>query len=155
MQKTIQKFYAAFNDLDAETMASCYHKEVVFKDPAFGTLKGHHASNMWRMLCTSQTKSTFAVEVRDIEVQGNTAKAYWEAKYLFSKSGRAVHNKIHAQMKFKDGLIIEHIDDFNLHAWAKQALGWKGFILGRTSFFQRQLNKQTAAMLNRYEKKNP
>ncbi|MCT4622159.1 MAG: nuclear transport factor 2 family protein [Schleiferiaceae bacterium] len=154
MQKTIHKFYSSFNDLDAEAMASCYHNEVIFTDPAFGTLKGEHASNMWRMLCASQTKSTFAVEVRNIEVNEDSARAHWEAKYLFSRSGRAVHNKIQAQMKFKDGLIIEHVDNFNLHAWAKQALGWKGFLLGGTSFFKKQLNKQTAAMLNRYEKKN-
>ena len=49
MQSKIEIFYTAFSELDAETMASCYAKNVVFEDPAFGILKGVHAKNMWRM----------------------------------------------------------------------------------------------------------
>ena len=32
MEKIITKFYSAFAELDAETMAECYHKDVVFED---------------------------------------------------------------------------------------------------------------------------
>lgn len=153
MKELIEKFYTAFNQLDAETMASCYHKDIVFSDPVFGTLEGVHAANMWRMLCKSQTTETFKVAFNNVSVNGNFGRADWDAQYLFSKTGRKVHNKIEARFEFKDGLIFRHIDDFNLHQWAKQALGFKGLLLGGTRFFQRKLNAQTKGMLNKYESK--
>ena len=95
----------------------------------------------------------FRVEASDITE--NTA--HWEAFYNFSKTGRKVHNKIDAQFEFKDGLIIGHKDTFNLHNWAKQAMGFKGWILGNTSFFKRKLQSQTNYLLDSYinEKKLP
>ena len=42
----IEKFYTAFTNLDAEAMAECYAENVSFEDPAFGELKGIHASNI-------------------------------------------------------------------------------------------------------------
>jgi ketosteroid isomerase-like protein len=38
MKDFINTFYTVFAKGDAETMTSCYHKEVVFKDPSFGEL---------------------------------------------------------------------------------------------------------------------
>ena len=49
-EQIIEEFYAAFAEGNAETMASCYHPEVVFEDPAFGKLHGKDASEMWQML---------------------------------------------------------------------------------------------------------
>ncbi len=54
MKSVIEKFYQAFEELDAESMIECYHNEIIFEDPAFGVLKGEKAKNMWRMLCDSQ-----------------------------------------------------------------------------------------------------
>ena len=34
MEKIITKFYSAFAQLDAETMAECYHQDVVFDLPS-------------------------------------------------------------------------------------------------------------------------
>ena len=33
-------------------MISFYHDEIEFTDPAFGTLYGNDAKNMWRMICS-------------------------------------------------------------------------------------------------------
>ncbi|WP_375235985.1 nuclear transport factor 2 family protein [Winogradskyella sp.] len=121
MKDLVTKFYTAFKNLDAEAMAECYHEDVVFTDPAFGTLQGEHAKNMWRMLCDSQKGKEFKVTFSDISSNGNSVKANWEAIYNFSKTGRKVHNKIAAKFEFKDGLIIKHSDIFNLHKWAAQA----------------------------------
>lgn len=35
----IQKFYTAFQTLDAHGMSACYHPNIVFTDPAFGRLE--------------------------------------------------------------------------------------------------------------------
>lgn len=152
MEDLINKFYTAFNNLDEETMISCYHDDIVFKDPAFGTLKGERAKAMWQMLCESQKVKDFKVVASDIKVNKAKGSAHWEAFYTFSKTGRKVHNKIDAQFEFKDGLIIKHTDDFNLHRWAKQAIGIKGLLFGGMRFFQSKLNNQTNYLLDKYLK---
>ena len=44
----ITRFYQAFQQLDAETMASCYSEGVQFSDPVFTDLRGAEAGDMWR-----------------------------------------------------------------------------------------------------------
>ena len=154
MQKQIiQNFYTAFANKDAKTMVSLYHNDIVFKDPAFGVLKGEKAKNMWRMLCAAQKGKEFIVTCTNIQCDENVGSANWEAIYNFSKTGRKVHNKIKAEFEFKDGKIIKHTDTFDLHKWAKQAMGFKGFLLGGTSFFKKKLNAQTNKLLSSFEKK--
>ena len=151
MQKLIETFYQAFANLDAEAMIVCYHNDITFTDPAFGTLKAERAKNMWRMLCESQKGKNFIVNASNIKADNHKGTAQWETQYAFSKTGRKVHNKIEAEFEFKDGKIITHIDQFNLHTWAKQAMGFKGYILGGTGFFMKKLNAQTNKLLDKFE----
>lgn len=150
MPKKIEAFYQAFHRKDAETMVSYYHDDITFKDPGFGVLKGEQAKNMWRMLCSGNQDPDFRIEASNIQVDGEKGSAHWEAHYLFSRTGRRVHNSIEAHFEFKDGLIYKHVDEFNLHRWATQALGFKGRLLGGTSFFQRKLQQQTQGLLAKY-----
>lgn len=149
--KKVEVFYEAFNQLDVEKMVFYYHPNIKFTDPAFGKLEGEHAKNMWRMLCANSNKETFNVIYSNIVERNGGIDANWEAKYVFSQTGRKVHNIIKAHFKFKDGLIIEHTDNFSLQKWAKQALGFKGALLGGTSFFKKKLNSQTRKLLNKFE----
>lgn len=150
----IANFYTAFSQLNAEDMVKYYHPEVIFEDPAFGVLKGARAGNMWRMLLSKVTKDNFKVTFSEVNVKGDTGEANWEAFYPFSKTGRKVHNKVHASFLIKDGLIIKHIDNFSMHSWARQALGMKGFFLGWTSFFKKEIQTQTNKTLDLYIKRN-
>jgi len=152
MREVIVKFYNAFENLDAETMAECYHRDVVFEDPAFGVLRGEHAGNMWRMLCKSQKGKNFRISVSDIDFDDLKGKAHWEAFYVFSQTWRKVHNVVNASFEFKDGKIIKHTDSFDLYNWSKQALGFKGLVLGWSDFFKRKLNAQTNKLLKEFEK---
>lgn len=151
MKSIIEKFYDAFTALDGNAMAACYHPDIAFEDPAFGNLKGEKAKNMWRMLCESQQGKDFQISYSNVSCSDTAGSAHWEAKYVFSQTGRSVHNKIDAEFELKDGLIIKHVDTFNLQKWAKQALGFKGAILGGTAFFKKKLNAQTIAMLAKWE----
>jgi len=144
----IEKFYSAFKNKDAAGMIACYHDDVVFTDPAFGELKGARAKAMWEMLLSSG--SDLKVEYSNIEQTNTGVKAHWEAFYTFGKKKRAVHNLVDAQFEFKDGLIIRHIDTFNLKKWAGQALGFSGKLLGGTQFFKKKLHKQTNSRLDKY-----
>jgi len=149
MKDLIEEFYIAFQAKDAERMIACYHDEIVFKDPAFGTLKGERAKNMWRMLLKNDTG--LKLEFSNVEAGEQTGKAHWEANYIFSQTGRTVLNKIDATFEFKDGKIVKHTDEFNLHTWAKQALGFKGALFGGMPFFKKQLNSKTNHLLTKFE----
>lgn len=129
-------------------MQSCYHDEVTFEDPAFGKLQGEEAKKMWRML-RDQGKD-LKIEYARIECNENSGKAHWEAWYTFSLTGKKIHNVINAEFEFKDGQIIRHIDSFNLHKWAKQVFGFKGWLLGGTNFFKKKFQEQARRSLKKY-----
>jgi ketosteroid isomerase-like protein len=150
MKTIIETFYDAFINLDADKMTACYHDAIVFEDPAFGVLKGERAKAMWQMLCESQKGKDFKVVVSNIKGNTENGAAHWEAYYTFGKTGRNVHNKIDAEFQFKDGLIIKHTDRFNLHNWAKQAIGIKGLVMGRTRYFSNKLKSKTNALLDKH-----
>ena len=152
MKNLIEKFYRSFSDLDADKMLECYHPEIVFEDPAFGILKEDRARNMWKMLCKSQKGKDFRISFSDVTFDGKTGSAKWEAHYTFSQTGRKVHNEIFAVFEFRDGLIIKHTDSFDLYKWSKQAMGLKGVLLGKTSFFKSKLQDRTNSLLDDFEK---
>ena len=152
MKNLIETFYSAFQKKDAETMISCYHDNIIFQDPVFGELKEEDARDMWRMLC--QNAIDLRIEFSDINASLKKGSAHWEAWYSFSKTGRKVHNIVEAEFEFKDFKIIKHTDIFNLHRWASQAMGWKGKLLGGTSFFKNKMHQQTNKMLVDFIEKN-
>lgn len=152
MSNIIEQFYSAFQKLDAEQMVELYHPEVEFEDPAFGKLKGNKAKNMWRMLCKSSKE--LEIIFSNVVFDSEKGSVNWEAKYVFSKTGRKVHNVIRAEFEFKDGKIIKHKDNFNLHQWATQAFGLKGLFFGWTPVFKTKLNKETNKLLEIFERRN-
>ena len=96
--QTLQRFYIAFAQLDHATMAACYAPDATFDDEAF-SLKGRdQIGGMWRMLCTATQKPGAAehwkLDFSGIEADDRQGKAHWEAHYLFSATGRKVHNII-------------------------------------------------------------
>lgn len=146
------EFYSAFANKSAEGMNKLYHKGLRFEDPAFGKLNFDQTCAMWSMLCSSAKDLVISFDI--INSDENTVTTKWIADYNFSKTNRMVHNEIIAVMKIKNNLIIEHNDSFNLHKWAKQALGLQGYFLGGTNFFRNKLQQQTSRQLLRYVQKN-
>ena len=148
------EFYNAFANKNAEGMNKFYHKSLHFEDPAFGKLNYEQTCSMWTMLCESAKDLGISFKIIDSDENSVTTK--WIADYRFSKTNRMVHNEIVAVMKIENELIVEHNDTFNLHKWAQQALGMKGYILGGTKFFRNKLQEQTGRQLLRYiQKKQP
>jgi uncharacterized protein len=147
----IRKFYTAFQARDADSMNDCYHAEITFSDPAFGTLRGQEVSSMWRMLC--ERGKDLEVQFGDIHVENENGGAHWEAWYTFSKTGRRVHNIIEASFVFQGGKIIRHRDMFNLWRWSSQALGTLGTILGWTPFVQSAIRKEARRGLEQFIQK--
>lgn len=138
----IQRFYTAFQQRDAATMAACYAPDVQFSDPVFPDLRGADAGAMWTMLC--ERGKDLKVEFRDVRADDATGSAHWDAWYTFSTTGRPVHNSIDATFAFRDGRIVRHADRFDLHRWAGQALGAPGMLLGWTPFLQNKIRGMAA-----------
>jgi ketosteroid isomerase-like protein len=144
----VKRFYQAFQQLDAETMAACYADDVRFSDPAFTNLQGQEAADMWRML-TSRAQN-FSLVFDGIEADDNQGKAHWVATYLFSQTGNTVVNDIQARFTFKDGKIVTHTDSFDLWKWSGQALGFKGKLLGWAPFVHKAIRQQAAKGLAQF-----
>ena len=61
-----------------------------------------------------------------------------------------MHNRIDATFTFRDGLIIEHTDAFDLYAWTRMALGPVGSLMGWTSTLQSKVRRQAGAHLDEW-----
>lgn len=148
-KEIIQQFYSAFAEGDAESMVKHYSNDIKFNDPAFGLLQGEDARNMWRMLIRNGN-GTIRIVCTDVDANEKTGSAKWTAKYIFSKTGRTVINNITAHFEFQDGKITRHTDEFDLWKWSQQAFGWKGYLLGRTTFMKNKIREYAIASLKKY-----
>lgn len=147
----ITRFYEAFARKDGAAMTACYHPQARFADPAFPDLRGDQVGVMWTMLC--ERAQDFSLEFSAVKAEGERGSAHWEAHYLFSKTGRKVHNIIDAEFRFQDGLIIEHTDRFNFWRWSRQALGVPGVLLGWSGFLRGKVQAEAARGLAAFQRK--
>ena len=144
----LHQFYGSFSKANAEGMISCYHENIVFKDPAFGELHGEKAKAMWSMLLSKN--SSIKVDYEILEVSSNSASVEWQAKYVYGPNQRKVHNHVMGYFKFEDGKIIKHRDRFSLWDWSKQALGLTGKLLGWSGYLRNKIQIKTNNLLKDY-----
>jgi ketosteroid isomerase-like protein len=156
-RQTIETFYAAFAQLDADTMARCYASDAVFEDEVF-QLQGAAIGDMWRMLCRAtrgKNEADWQLTWRDVQADGATGSAHWDAHYRFSATGRKVHNRIDASFRFTpEGLIAGHRDRFDFWRWSRQALGAPGLLLGWSPVLRKKVRAQAAANLAMFRASN-
>ncbi|MBA3300863.1 MAG: nuclear transport factor 2 family protein [Thermoleophilaceae bacterium] len=148
--QVIERFYRAFGEGDGDTMAACYAPDVHFCDPVFPDLRGSRAGAMWRMLTAEP--GDLRIELLEHEADEARGSAHWKAHYTFGETGRPVVNDIHASFEFEDGLIADHRDEFNFYAWARQALGPVGLLLGWTPLVRSKVRRMAAGKLEEFEK---
>jgi hypothetical protein len=148
----IEKFYSSFQSHNADGMVACYHPDVTFTDPAFGTLHGARATSMWRMLV--ERGKDLQITFGNIQADDTRGSAHWEAKYSFGPKRRAVHNIIEAEFIFKDGLIFQHTDRFNFWRWSSMGLGLAGTLLGWTPFIQSAVRRNALGGLEKFMAKS-
>jgi ketosteroid isomerase-like protein len=144
----ITQFYKAFQQNDYKTMQGLYHPDAVFNDPAFVNLTSKEVKAMWQMLITNA--KDLRIEFGDVEATGNSGKCTWQASYTFSRTGRPVHNIIHASFEFKDGKIFRHTDVFNFWRWSSQALGVVGMLFGWSTFIQNKVRATARKSLDTF-----
>lgn len=144
----IERLYAALRARDGDAMAACYAPDATFRDPAFGALVPGEVQRMWRML-TSRA-GDMHVELPEHSADLATGRAHWIATYVFAKTGRTVRNDVRSAFRFHDGLIADQVDTFDLRAWAAQALGPPGRVLGFTPLLGPAIRRQTRSQLDAY-----
>jgi ketosteroid isomerase-like protein len=147
-EELIQSFYGAFGRHDGQAMAACYASDARFSDPVFTDLKGREPGAMWRML--TERAEDLEISLVEHEAGDATGSAHWLADYTFAQTGRKVHNDIHASFRFADGLIAEHHDTFSFYAWARQALGLPGTLLGWTPIVRGKVQGQARRGLDEF-----
>jgi ketosteroid isomerase-like protein len=144
----IERFYDAFARCDGASMASCYAPVATFSDPVFVGLDARQAGGMWRMLTGQATD--LRIELLDHESDGERGSAHWRAHYSFSQTGRPVVNDVQASFSFADGLIAEHLDEFDFYRWARQALGAQGLLLGWSPLLRAAVRRRARASLEQF-----
>jgi ketosteroid isomerase-like protein len=147
----IARFYDALGRRDAVTMAACYARDATFEDPVFGKLDAGDAAAMWRMLCARG--KDLRVVASGIDADATKGRAHWQATYSYGPTQRPVVNEIDATFVFRRGLILEHVDRFNLKRWATQALGLSGRVLGFTPLLTPMVRGQAASALAAWRKR--
>ncbi len=148
-RELIERFYAAFDRCDGAAMSACYAPGAHFCDPAFGDLKGNEIGAMWRMLTGRATD--LQIELREHDATEDTGSAHWIARYTFS-TGRSVVNDIRAQFRFANGLIVDHVDDFDFRNWAKQALGPSGHLVALLPPLRAKAHAQARGQLDEFSR---
>ena len=145
----IERFYEAFGQCNGAAMTACYTPDAHFRDPAFGDLHGADIGAMWRMLTSRATD--LKIELHEHEADETSGSAHWIARYTFS-TGRPVVNDIQAKFRFADGLIDDHVDDFDFRAWAKQALGPSGHLVALVPPLRRKARAQALDQLEAFKR---
>jgi ketosteroid isomerase-like protein len=126
-REAIERFYEAFGRCNGAAMTACYSPDAHFHDPAFGDLHGADIGAMWRMLTSRATD--LEIELHEHSADEESGSAHWIARYTFGATGRRVVNDIQARFRFSNGLVVDHVDDFDFRRWARQALGPSGTLI--------------------------
>jgi ketosteroid isomerase-like protein len=135
----IHDFYTAFAQKDYATMQNCYANTATFSDAVFKNLNSQQVKAMWEMLC--KRGADMQLEFTNVVATQQGGAADWVAHYTFTATGRKVTNRIHAEFLIENGKITKHTDAFNFHTWAKQALGFTGWLLGGTPLIRNKVQK--------------
>jgi ketosteroid isomerase-like protein len=117
--RLLEKFFTSVQADDHEAVAACYHPAATFKDIAFDLPDRKMIHAMWHMITETDLQLSYTIE----RVDERNGAARWVADYTFGDTGRKVHNNLKSHFTFKDGLILEHVDDCDAWNWGMQALG--------------------------------
>jgi ketosteroid isomerase-like protein len=145
----LHRFYTGLQEADIAAVRATYAPDIVYFDPVFRELRGERAIAMWDMFF--RRDEPLEVTFGDLTANELTGSGRWEARYVFDKTGRPVHNVIHSQFRFADNLIAEQRDSFSVHRWAGMALGPVGRLAGWTPPLRSALHKETVKLLDRFQ----
>ncbi len=145
------RFYGALAARDWRTVGALYADEAVFSDAVFTHLNAVQVRAMWHMLLTGGKDLAVVYEV--LKDTPTEAQVCWTATYTFSRTGRKVVNVITGTLQLREGKVIKHVDEFDFHRWARQALGPMGWLLGGLGGFRARVQAGAMARLEGFMEK--
>ena len=147
-EELIRHFYTSFQNKEVKAMQDCYADSASFSDPVFTNLNAKQVRSMWAMLIKSG--KDMQIEFKNISGNDTGGSAEWDAYYTFSATGNKVVNRVKASFIIENGKITKHIDNFDFHTWAKQALGFTGLVLGWTTFLRNKISTKAKGNLEAF-----
>jgi limonene-1,2-epoxide hydrolase len=147
-EEVITAFYKAFQKRDFKTMQQLYADTATFSDPVFQHLDAKQVRAMWEMLIWRG--KDMKIDFKNVQANGSGGSAEWVAYYSFSATGNHVENHIKAMFEISNGKITKHTDVFDFKRWARQAFGFRGWLLGGTSFLKNKVRENAMANLQKY-----
>lgn len=138
-KQTIICLYDALARRDGDAMGQLYHPDATFKDPVFGALSRSEVAQMWKMLCTRG--KDLELKLVRAETSGDVGFAEWEAQYSYGKKRNKVHNRVRSEFVFREGLIVEQLDQFDIRKWTAMALGMPGRLFGWATLLHKTVQK--------------
>jgi ketosteroid isomerase-like protein len=145
----LERFYTAVQRSDIAAVRTCYSPNVLYSDPVFGELRGDRAVIRWQMIFSRE--APLQMSFSDLAADHTTGSGRWEARITSTRTGREVRMVIDSRFRFAGGRILEHRDTFSVYRWSKMALGPAVRLAGWTTPLRSMLQRETAAMLDRFE----
>lgn len=143
--QTLERFFTALANRDAQGMAACYAYGARFEDPVF-ELQGHREiMGRWSLLFDhpAPAADVWTLSFHSLHTLHNRGNARWEPTFVHLPTGRVVHNIVYSQFNFDDdGLITLQRDNFDFWRWARQAYGFLGLMMGWTPLLWDQARTQ-------------
>ncbi|KAH8923203.1 hypothetical protein BT69DRAFT_1262631 [Atractiella rhizophila] len=153
-QKTIEKYQSSHASLDWEGMSSCLSPTYTFSDPAFPDLDERMSKGMWCMFLENRETNKMVVKCGPATKTGENT---WEYDYSvdYVLNSRPILNHMHATLTLSPStnLITKQVDHFDFYAWARQALGVSGYLLGWTEMVKGQVRTRAKGRLEGFLKK--
>jgi ketosteroid isomerase-like protein len=115
----LNKLYTSLDQKNHVGMIDCYHPDAEFKDIAFDLRGKKQIHAMWHMISQTDLRASFKI----LRVDDQIGSVELVDDYTFGDTGRRVHNVIRSDVRFRDGLIIQHHDTCDALKWGLQALG--------------------------------
>ena len=73
----------------------------------------------------------------------------------FGATGRHVVNDVRATFRFSNGLIADHVDEFDFRRWARQALGIQGVLVALVPPLRAKVRSRARAQLEEFMASEP
>ena len=155
--EVIQRLYTAIANADPDAIMACYVDDAVddayFEDIAFRRRGRKEIHQMWRLVCHAQPK----VKILSTAAYDQKGSGSWEACYMFGRTktdpGRQVINPTTSTFTFRDRRVVEHRDDCDARAWARQAFTFpKSLVAGNVGWVRR---RSAAKKLDKFLEEHP
>jgi ketosteroid isomerase-like protein len=149
-QQIARQFFAHLAARDLPQMLALYHPDIHYSNVLL-ELDGAQVGAMWRMVWSDLPD--LRVVCTDHDIRGSSV--YWQASYTYPPTGRYVVQHLAASLTFADGLIIGHVDRFNVHEWAHKAYGAAGGMFGGWQVFERWIAEKARRRLAAFLRQQP